>query len=220
MARANVDYSLGRAVASFNLAHGTYLLRVRLLRPSGALLVERLVSVTVAADAIVSVHITRDCVGVQCPEPGGSLAFATCLAGRCVDPRCSQESAEFCPTLAFCHDPTECSDVSECAERGCVDGVCVPEFRAGACSDLEWCNPDQGRGCTRLDDLGNNAIECGTICVAPGNACVFGYWNCENESAPHCADLGGRPAGHVCAVGRVCDELSQCVVPGGVSPGA
>lgn len=129
VARVNSDYSDGRGVASFDLANGTYLLRVRLLRPSGALLVERLVSATIAADAVVSVHITRDCVGVTCPEPGGSLAFTSCLAGRCVDPRCSQESAEFCPTLAFCHEAS------------------------------------------------SGAIECGSICIAPGNACVFGYWN-------------------------------------------
>lgn len=219
VARVNSDYSDGRGVASFDLANGTYLLRVRLLRPSGALLVERLVSATIAADAVVSVHITRDCVGVTCPEPGGSLAFTSCLAGRCVDPRCSQESAEFCPTLAFCHEANECSNVSDCAERRCVDGLCIPETRETSCTDLEWCNPDVGRGCTKFDEASSGAIECGTICVDPGNACVFGYWNCDDRSAPACVDLGGRPVGHVCAAGRVCDELAHCVVGGGGTPG-
>lgn len=212
-ARANsgAGYASGRRVAAFDLARGDYRVHVRLLRLDGSFLVDRTVAVTLANDAIVRVHITRDCVGVECPADGAA-ELSTCLAGRCVDPRCSEERHEFCPTLTFCGAPAECRATSSCAQRSCVDGICIPSTLPDACSNDEWCNPDVGAGCLPTVPVGRDAFPCGTICTLPDQPCRFGYWTCAEGAEPVCDSLANRPASVVCAAGRVCDSTGECVV--------
>ncbi|MBK8170388.1 MAG: FG-GAP repeat protein [Sandaracinaceae bacterium] len=219
IARFGMDYAHGQRVASFTLADGAYRVRVRLMRPNGSFLVERTMAITLAGDTVLPVHITRDCVGVECPAPGGSAELNTCLEGRCVDERCSLEAPVYCPDILFCNEASQCGDVASCAEQACVQGVCTPNSKQSICDSDQWCNPDPGAGCEPLTPMLGNEIVCGTICVAPGEACRFGYWNCRDGFAPFCDDLLNRPSGHVCGVGRVCDSEAQCVVPSASTPG-
>ncbi|MBK8168921.1 MAG: hypothetical protein IPK60_01095 [Sandaracinaceae bacterium] len=207
------DFSRGRGVATFTLPEGAYRVRVRLMRPNGTLLVERVIALSLAGDTVLPVHITRDCVGVVCPVPGGSAELSTCLAGRCVDPRCSVNAPEFCPDVDFCREPTDCGPTAECAARGCDDGVCVPTEGERPCAENFWCNPDVGAGCEPLTPSGAGSFPCGTICTMADRPCEFGYWNCDNLEAPVCTVLQYRPMDFVCAAGRVCDAVGECVDP-------
>jgi hypothetical protein len=214
VARLGTDYARGQQAAAFDVSDGSYQIRVRLLRPTGAFLVERVMAVSVHGNVVLPLHITRDCVGVDCPVPGGSAALSTCLQGRCVDPRCSPDAPEFCPEILFCNELSECGAVSECAEQTCARGVCTPGSATDACDTTQWCNPDVGAGCEPLTPVPTeDGIVCGTICVSPSDPCRFGYWDCSVTDAPVCAALQSRPIGHVCAEGRVCDEAADCVVP-------
>ncbi|MBK8170954.1 MAG: hypothetical protein IPK60_11510 [Sandaracinaceae bacterium] len=219
VARYGVDYARGHDVASHSLPHGDYRVRVRLLRSNGSFLVERTISVNLAGDTVLPVHITRDCVGVVCPVPGGVEAESTCLAGRCVDPRCTAASPQFCPTVAFCNDVSACRETAECATQECVQGVCTPQSVPGSCDDTQWCNPDLGAGCEPLDrTVPDTGIVCGTICTVPTAPCRFGYWNCADASAPFCEDLTNRPIGFVCGPTLTCDAAGDCVHVTPVTP--
>lgn len=205
------DYSRGRQVSSFSLPLGEYRVRVRLRRPNGALLIERTIVLDLAADTVLPVHLTRDCVDVECPAPGGSPAFTTCLAGRCVDPRCSTLDTEYCPAVAFCEAPTDCGPTSSCAEPGCDEGVCIPNPIDGACTDVEWCNSDPGAGCEELVPPNESGVVCGSICTEANKPCEFGYWHCTPDREPFCDTLLNRPFDFACAEGRFCDALGECV---------
>lgn len=206
------DFARGHKVATFVIPEAEYQVRVRLLRPTGALLVERVVAIRLSGDSVVSVHLTRDCVGVTCPAPGGSPEFSTCLAGRCVDPRCSSAARDFCPDVAFCNEPSDCDTPAACAATGCEEGVCVQAPIRGACDNDEWCNPDVGAGCQSLAGIDSNTgIVCGTICTDVATPCQFGYWECSGGPAT-CTALQNRPFDYVCADGHVCDVTGACVV--------
>lgn len=220
VARTGVDFASGRSVASFSVPKGNYRVRVRLLRPSGTFLIERTIAVTVAGNTALRVHLTRDCVGVTCPVPGGSDLLSTCLAGRCVDPRCTVGTPEYCPSVQFCASAGECDATAECAQSVCDEGVCVQTPRASTCASSEWCNPDVGVGCQPLDPpTPNDGVPCGTICTLPGRVCEYGYLNCNTDAAPFCDALGARPSSVACDVGRVCDEVGECVTPMPTEPG-
>lgn len=212
------DFARGRTVATYSVPDGDYRVRVRLLRPSGELLVERIVALTMSGDTVLPVHLTRDCVGVRCPAPGGSPSFSTCLAGRCVDPSCSVDHPQACPTFAFCNDASECSTPSSCAAAVCEEGVCSQQAVVGSCDANQWCNPDVGAGCQPLMPDQPAPSVCGTICTDAATPCQFGYWSCESGS-PVCTPLQNRPRGYVCGVGRSCDVEGECVVPSAGTPG-
>lgn len=213
------DFGRGVRTASFQLATGDYRVRVRLLRPDGTFLVDRTIAFRLTGNMVLPVHITRDCVGVECPLPGGSAALNTCLQGQCVDPRCSPSAPEFCPTVTFCNDVTECGPVATCAEQGCVEGLCTPSSVEPGCDDEQWCNPDPIAGCEPLTMTPTDpGVACGTICFPAGDPCRFGYVNCDDLTMPFCSSLQGRPVGFVCGEGRVCDEEHNCVVPSTTVP--
>jgi hypothetical protein len=209
-ARFGMDFAHGRSVATFGLPDGDYRVRVRLLRASGHLLVERVVAIQLRDATVLPMHLTRDCVGVVCPAPGGSAALSTCLAGRCVDPRCSQTDRAFCPEVTFCNEASECTATSGCASSGCEAGLCVQSPLADICDENEWCNPDPGAGCQLVMPT-TTAVPsvCGTICTDAAEPCRFGYWNCD-ASSPTCVPLQNRPSDFACADGRVCDALGDC----------
>jgi hypothetical protein len=211
MALFGNDYARGHNVSTFAVSDGTYRVRVRLLRPNGALLVERIVALTLAGNAVLPVHITRDCVGVECPTPGGSAEFSSCLAGRCVDPRCSPVTPEYCPTIAFCNDATSCGETSSCATQLCTEGVCTPSAIEASCEDTEWCNPEKFAGCEPLEIDPISGIPCGTVCFEPGFPCRFGYWHCSETAPSFCDALALRPLGYLCGEGLECDGRGACL---------
>jgi hypothetical protein len=130
---------------------GDHIVRVRLLGGDGATLLERLAVVEVPPGFphIVTLVLTRDCRGVMCPGPADNPTLLACLAGRCVDPACSEENPEACGP-GDCTDAAECPAAASCSEPRCVTGACLYEERAGACEATEWCNPE--RGCAPLPD--------------------------------------------------------------------
>jgi hypothetical protein len=206
-ARFGQPFDRGHRVASFGLGAGDYSVRIRLLRSNGTLLVQQTARVTLADHYVLRVHITRDCVGVECPG-AGSAALTACLQGRCVDPRCSAGAPEFCPEIEFCREVGECNNVASCATQSCDEGVCTEQPVADACDDAEWCNPTVGAGCVPFTST-ESGVACGTIC-ASSDRCRVGYWRCDGDAAPVCVDLFNREAGHVCGEAQVCDLRGEC----------
>lgn len=210
-ARANLgaNYADGHQVASFALRSGLRTIRVRLFDARGVFLVEQRARILLESNYVLRVHITRDCVGVECPSPGGGPELLGCLNGRCVDPRCAVESPEFCPEIVFCHDESECRVTSECATQSCDEGVCTPVAIVGSCSENEWCNPDPGAGCQTFDpEVGDP--RCGTICEPSDAPCQAGFYNCADPGSIVCEPLFNRVAGTECGLHSYCDVGGEC----------
>lgn len=224
------QFARGRRVSTFErVGEGQHTVRVRLYRPDGTLLIQHRTRVDVHGDYILTMHLTRDCVNVTCPSPGGSPAFSECLAGRCVDTECIASDPTSCAGVTFCNSSSECGTVSACAEQNCFEGVCEPQARENACEPTEWCDPDVGQGClpALLIDAGieedasivdegvsDSAVDaisgCGRTCAPEGDPCGAGFLDCTGPS-PACVRLGRRSAGTLCAEGSVCDETGACV---------
>jgi hypothetical protein len=212
------DFLGGRRVAELRLPPGEYRIRARLLRPDGSRLVERSVLGTVEPSGrTVTIALTRDCVGVMCPAPGGSAALSECLGGGCTDPRCEPPDPTFCPEVRFCNRAEDCAPVATCAEQRCIEGLCQTAELAGGCPEGQWCDPDLGcrpLGTSQLTDGGVGApdggVVCSTVCVPPGEPCTLGYWRCDVET-PFCEPIARRDPGYECGAGQVCDAEGQCV---------
>ncbi|MBK8172519.1 MAG: hypothetical protein IPK60_19570 [Sandaracinaceae bacterium] len=197
---------------------GTYVAIVSLLRTDGSTLIRRRVRVILASDFVLVVHLTRDCVGVTCPQAGGSAALTECLDGQCVDARCNPPDPTFCPDITFCLTDTECPATASCATGRCVGGVCEEEMNTDGCTLNAYCDPDPVTGgCMPLamtpdagvledgvvldmqiyDDASSDAslvpdagltVICGTVCTLTDVPCAVGYWLCAPGSAPVCTD--------------------------------
>ena len=71
-------------------------------------------------DLLLTISITRDCMGVSCSFGGDTPE--RCLAGRCVDARCAKGDEAFCTTvdtkpIAECEGDSDCIPESTCANR-------------------------------------------------------------------------------------------------------
>lgn len=146
-ARATVSdsYARGHQVVQFPLvAPGEHELRVRLLRADRSLLIERTVRITLAGDYALVVHLTRDCVNVQCPRMGDAGTLTQCLSAQCVDPGCVTPGGEDCAALSGCQHDWDCGVVAACAKGACTDGVCEAEPVAAACPSTQYCDPEAG----------------------------------------------------------------------------
>lgn len=226
------SFARGRRVTSFEeLEPGMHTVRVRLYRPDGTLLIQHRTRVTLDGNYVLTLHLTRDCVDVMCPNPGGSAAFTECLQGTCVSPDCIADDPASCAgsEIVFCNDASECSSTAACAQSLCIDGICEQEARDGACEPTEWCDPDPNGGCLPAPspdaglpvDAGvpdalmtdadtDGSVACGTVCTPEGQPCVAGFWDCSGD-APVCARLGQRTTGTACAEGSVCNGAGNCV---------
>ncbi|MBK8169822.1 MAG: hypothetical protein IPK60_05710 [Sandaracinaceae bacterium] len=222
-------FARGRRVTTFDsIQEGQHTVRVRLYRPDGTLLIQHRTRVNVGSDFVLTVHLTRDCVGVMCPNPGGSAAFSECLAGRCVTPDCTPTDRSTCADVVFCNAPADCGPTSSCAAQTCTEGICHPESIDEECLPTEWCDPDPTGGCLPglmptdagvIEDAGTDAsiptdanvfTECGRACTPAGQPCVAGFWDCSGAE-PVCARLGQRTTGTECADGSVCNGFGACV---------
>lgn len=217
------SFARGRRVARFpGVPKGDYLVRVTLMRPQGQKLVEQNLRFRLDGDLAVRLYLDRECVGVECPNPGGSAALIACLAGACVDPQCDPtkpDTHSFCGGLEFCEANTDCSVAASCATAFCSSGICVTETTAGACEADEWCNPVATENAcqpvpesTLANDggIGADLGVCGTICLIDGNPCTTGYFDCSGGS-PVCTGFVFTPSGSSCGEGLACDGRGECV---------
>jgi hypothetical protein len=196
-ARVADDYLRGVGVVALDVEPGTWFVRVELLRPDGAPLVERVVSVDVAGDVTVDVVITRDCRTVACPDG------ESCVGGQCVDQRCATGLEPECGAPECDGDPACTSEVA-CVAGSCVDGVCLSTPRDDRCGELERC--DVERGCESTSsgadaDVGvapdagdaGGGVQCGSTRCLPTETCSelrccpYGHTWCPSVAA--CADL-------------------------------
>ena len=185
------------------LPPGEYWVEVLLREADGRVLIRQTLGpVPVLDDTARTVRITRDCVGVECPGSGppGNLA---CLAGMCVDPRCSPEEPEFCPPLS-CEEDADCTPPAiACADTRCVSGTCFVFSPGASCPDGSTCDADVGCAPT-----GRMPPSCVTPVCSTGNECLLGRLDCDGMEV--CAPWANAFAGSPCARGE-CDGEGACV---------
>ncbi|MEM6954282.1 MAG: LamG-like jellyroll fold domain-containing protein [Myxococcota bacterium] len=143
--RETDNYVRGQQVADPRLAPGLWRVSGELIR-GGRTIATRVVTLELAeGDSSVTMLFTRNCENVMCPND--NPAFDTCLGGRCVDPRCTPETPEFCPTEPLCETASDCTnDGSACVSTACEDAVCFERAEASECAAGEVC--DYRDGCT------------------------------------------------------------------------
>lgn len=225
------------------VTEGRYVVQVQLLKSDGLPLIRRRVIVDVQANSVVRVAMTPNCISAMCPAPGGNAGFTECIDGHCVDARCNPPSAEFCEGLTFCSQASSCGPTADCAEATCIDGVCNSAPRADVCEPPLFCNSlsttppgcepypagdagvepdasslDAGQvDASELDASADASLDaasaCGTLCIDPGNPCLFGTVECSSGSPVCDATLEriGLPCGGtgVCGIGGACVDCVQ-----------
>lgn len=161
------DYVIGRRVAEYaGLGSGSHAVRVVLMR-RGSEVAARDITFDLSADLAITVVVTRDCRGVECPGAGNATDTA-CLGGTCVDPRCTPETPEFCPA-PVCEADDDCPLPEQpCAVRLCLEGTCFVADE-GTCPTGQYC--DSVRGCVIADidppDGGVDGGDAGTDTGTP-----------------------------------------------------
>lgn len=142
---ADQDFGAGVRVATFEGLPGReHGVRVQLML-AGEPVIARDALLVVSGRTAVTLVMTRDCRGVTCDDPGASA----CLAGRCVDPRCVEESPGACGAPE-CAAASGCSEGAACTRAACVVGACLYPPASGACGPGDRCDPDVG--CVPADE--------------------------------------------------------------------
>ena len=100
------------------------------------------VAVSHRTDRVVTVVLTRDCLGIECPGAGESAA-TRCLGARCIEPDCLSGNEPSCPDPE-CTADTDCTAASACITPRCVAGTCLESEAESACDANTFCNPEQG----------------------------------------------------------------------------
>jgi hypothetical protein len=153
-AREDRSWGSGVRAAEATLPSGTYRARIAAVDASGAAVVERPVSVELTGGEVrvMTVVLTRDCRGVECPLSDGSPSQVACLAGRCVDEGCTEETPELCGEPE-CASAADCGSdpVSTCASWECTaSGACVEVLDHAMCGEpgsvcsAAGCVPESG----------------------------------------------------------------------------
>ncbi|HJL17471.1 MAG TPA: hypothetical protein RMH99_17510 [Sandaracinaceae bacterium LLY-WYZ-13_1] len=143
-ADAEADWVAGSRVAELmDLPAGELAVRVALLR-DGAVVLDRPVRVDLEGALAVTVVMTRDCRGVECPRADADPTALACAGGRCVDDRCAEESPDRCGDPE-CTVDADCEPApAECATVRCVSGLCLRAGDDAACDEGWYCDPDVG----------------------------------------------------------------------------
>lgn len=206
--------SRGLWLATFdNVEHGTYTVWISLRRANGELLGKRPVTFTLERDASFTVTIEAACAAVECPG-GGNAAFFACVAGDCVDPRCTPETPEHCPAgpSTFCESDDACEPTLPCGVARCESGACLQVPGVDECADGEFCSAISG--CTP-EERPPEAPEdppgsCGNACSLLERPCSYAYIVCTGEQSA-CEAVSDRPEGSPCPNGGVCDANGACI---------
>ncbi|MEM6954281.1 MAG: hypothetical protein AAF645_01295, partial [Myxococcota bacterium] len=141
--RETDNYVRGQQVGDSRLGRGLWRVTGELIS-AGRTIATRVVTLELDSDASVTMLFTRSCENVTCPND--NPAFDTCLGGRCVDPRCTPETPEFCPADPQCDVASDCSSAgSDCIVSACEDGVCLERAGTSLCGPDELC--DYSAGC-------------------------------------------------------------------------
>lgn len=138
------DWFEGVRVGDLNIAMGGLVeLDVQAVGSSGEIIVQRAASVQVDGDTAITIVLSRDCRGVECPGAGDSPSAIACLGARCVDPECLTGEEPECPPPA-CVLADDCaSGLPDCSTPACVTGVCLA-LDLGVCAGGGVCDPDEG----------------------------------------------------------------------------
>ncbi len=186
-----------------DLPPGTYWVEVLLRADDGAVVATGVLGpLELVVDTARTVRITRDCVGVECPG-SGPPGFLACLAGQCVDPRCSPEEPDFCPPVSCEADPDCAPRAITCADTRCVTGTCFVYSTGERCPDGSFCDPDAG--C--VPDLPPPPDCLGPVC-STGDECVIGRLGCDGE--PVCEPWAVALPGSACHRGE-CAAAGDCL---------
>lgn len=147
-AETGQSFILGQRVAELTgVKASAVTVRVRLLDEAGELVAERPTIVDMRDDFGLTVLVSRRCEDVTCPGSGDPGDARACLAGQCVDERCSPEAAGFCGP-PMCAIDAECPTSVACATGRCIDGACLFEGNDAACAAGQYCN--SGIGCRAI----------------------------------------------------------------------
>ncbi|MFK7990002.1 MAG: hypothetical protein AB8I08_28540 [Sandaracinaceae bacterium] len=157
-------------VAEFSVPPGEREIRVTLFDRDAEFLARGVLRADIQGTSIVTVTITRDCVGVMCPGAEGNAGDTACLAGRCVDPRCSPETPSFCPPPR-CATDAECATV-DCVRAACLDGVgvCFEQPDDTRCARGEMCSAAVGCQPTPCSDTPEGCGDAGLNDAGPFDA--------------------------------------------------
>lgn len=112
------------------------------LQRGGAVVLSRTITGSFEGTVVLTVWLTRACVGVVCPTAGDPQA-TECDDGECVRPDCAT-SPDGCvdPRCTF---DSECTAVApSCASNACVGGRCTLLPDDALCASSEYCDPDVG----------------------------------------------------------------------------
>ena len=139
-----------------DLAAGEYRLVVAALDRDGVVIVQRPVRAEIVSGVtVVTVLLTRDCAGVECPGSGADPSEVACLAGRCVQEGCTEETPEMCGTRE-CETPAECP----MGPGGCVATECTATGACFEALDHESCSADE-------------VCAASGMCADPGGSALF-----------------------------------------------
>ena len=141
---ASGDYVRGERVATLDTSGmGEVVVRGTLVGPSGEVIAERRISVSLDQRSAVTFVFSRSCEALQCPLEGAPSA-TECQGGFCVPPECSPETPEACGP-AECESAAECpAPAATCADALCIEGTCLEAAIEGRCARGEVCHPTIG----------------------------------------------------------------------------
>lgn len=141
------DFFGGQRVGEFELAAGGEVrVLVELLDADSEVIARRSAVARVSGATSITILITSDCVGVECPGDGAP-ELTECLGARCVAPECVVEDPSACPDPR-CASDADCPAPVACASGACTDGVCFARTDDSLCGRREYCDPNNG--CTPI----------------------------------------------------------------------
>ncbi len=203
---ADEDFVRGIRIAEMaDPPTGRVEVRVTLLDGLGRTLAERVQLLEIDGRAAATVVITTSCESVECPLPGDAPSLEACLGGRCVDPRCSEETPEYCEEPE-CAADADCSSSVACAEGICREGICFVVGDESLCATGEVCDPLEGCvDASEPTDGGMPASDGG--CEATETTCDDGVDDdCDGDV--DCADSDCASSCAECATDAECGSPS------------